>query len=199
MLYIDEAVLSFRWLNFKFDNAISFNMSQTQRHANVLLIAALVMAAMPALADSTLPHWIDIQWKRGPDLPQAFQDSGGGVVGDVLVTTCGYCDSRDTAPASKKQKSGNGHHKKTWGLSVDRAGSSWVELPDYPGAARQELCAISTGSELFTWGGFSYQPPFSFSDGYRLSQHNGGWQWKALPGLPWRISSAAISIIGNSI
>ncbi len=172
---------------------------ESLRSSSVLLSAALFMAAMPALADPKLPHWIDIRWERGPDLPQAFQDSGGGVVGNALVTTCGYCDSRDTAPASKKEKSGNGHHKKAWGLDLDRANSNWAELPDYPGAARQELSAISTGSELFTWGGFSYRPPFSFSDGYRLSHGNGRWQWEALPELPWRISSAAISIIGDSI
>jgi N-acetylneuraminic acid mutarotase len=171
-----------------------------------MAIRALLSFMLSILAETavhagqpTLPLWLGIDWKRGPDLPQAFQDSDGGIINNVLVTTCGYCDSRETAPPSKKEKSGNGQHKKTWGLPLDGSANAWQTLPDYPGAPRQELCAVAIRSNLFSWGGFSYNAPFTFRDGYLLTQTNGMWQWQTLPELPWRISSASISAIGDSI
>jgi N-acetylneuraminic acid mutarotase len=162
-------------------------------------MVSIVFAAEVSAVEPEIPLWLEIDWKLGPDLPQAFQDSDGGIINDVLVTTCGYCDSRDTAPASKKEKSGLGQHKKTWGLPLTGATNGWQTLPDYPGAARQELCAVAIGPQLFTWGGFSYTAPFCFRDGYVLSKAVGRWRWQTLPELPWRISSASISAIGDEI
>src|SRR5262245_1340160 len=159
----------------------------------------IIFASRLLAAESELPLWLDIDWKLGPDLPQAFQDSDGGIIDDFLVTTCGYCDSRESAPASKKEKSGLGQHKKTWGLRLNGSTNGWQALPDYPGAARQELCAIAIGRRLFTWGGFSYNHPFCFRDGYLLSRESGEWRWQPLPELPWRLSSASISAIEDTI
>lgn len=168
-------------------------------HRAIGFILGMLLAAQILAAEPELPLWLEIEWKLGPDLPQAFQDSDGGIIENVLVTTCGYCDSRETAPPSKKEKSGMGQHKKTWGLTLDGATNGWQTLPDYPGAARQELCAIAIGHRLFSWGGFSYNPPFCFRDGYSLFPKAGQWEWEALPQLPWRISSASISAIGDTI
>ena len=168
--------------------------------ARTFLGFLLSVVFTPVLASQPeLPLWLEIDWKLGPDLPQAFQDSDGGIIDNVLVTTCGYCDSQETAPPSKKEKSGLGQHKKTWGLSLGGSTNGWQALPDYPGAPRQELCAIAIGSQLFTWGGFSYNPPFAYRDGYRLSRENGEWRWQALPDLPWRSCSASISAIGDVV
>src|SRR2546427_1526617 len=108
-----------------------------------LLFISLMLAGSVWADDAALPHWIDIKWMRGPDLPQAFQDSDGGIVNDMLITTCGYSDSGQTIPPAKKQKSPVGHHKKTWGLKLSDAAAVWETLPDFPGDARQELGAIA--------------------------------------------------------
>ena len=163
------------------------------------LFSPLLLAIKLFAGEAELPLWLEIDWKLGPDLPQAFQDSDGGIVNEILVTTCGYCDSRETAPPSKKEKSVMGHHKKTWGLELHSPGSSWQSLPDYPGEPRQELCGITFGGKIFTWGGFSYSPPFAFRDGYMLSREKDAWRWQTLPQLPWRLCSASISTLGREI
>src|SRR5215831_9204924 len=94
-------------------------------------IISVVFVAKLAGAELELPLWVEIDWKLGPDLPEAFQDSDGGIINNVLVTTCGYCDSRDTAPPSKKEKSGMGQNKKTWGVPLDDPSKDWQALPDY--------------------------------------------------------------------
>src|SRR6266487_557209 len=134
-------------------------MGDCHRIMKYASLLCVLIACAGVRADEPLPHWIDIAWRRGPDLPQAFQDSDGGIVDDVLITTCGYSDSRETAPPSKKDKSPVGHHKKTWGLKLNDLSKGWQALPDYPGDPRQELCGVVVGSQLFTWGGFSYASP----------------------------------------
>jgi hypothetical protein len=155
----------------------------------------VVLSCTGIRADETLPHWLDIAWRRGPDLPQPFQDSDGGIVDRLLVTTCGYSESTDTVPGTKKNSAPNGQHKKTWGLNLNNPANGWQVLPDYPGDARQELCGAVVGSQLFTWGGFSYAPPFAFRDGYRLSRTDGHWQWDAIASLPWPRCSFSFSSI----
>jgi len=168
-----------------------------------ILILPLILLLCPSLSsasdDRELPTWIDIAWHRGPDLPQAFQDSDGGILNDMLITTCGYCDSGATGPAEKKSKAPTGHHRKTWGLALNDASKGWDVFPDYPGDARQELCGVVVGSELFTWGGFSYAPPFAYRDGYGLMTKDGQWQWRPLPQLPWPICSMSCAAIGGTI
>jgi len=161
----------------------------------------LCFAAFASLhaAEADLPHVLDIVWHRGPDLPQAFQDSDGGIVDGVLVTTCGYSDSGQTIPKGKESKSPVGHHRKTWGLMLDDPKAQWQVLPDYPGEPRQELCGVVVGSALFTWGGFSYAPPFVYRDGYRLTRRNDQWQWDRLPDLPWAMCSMSCCAIRDSI
>src|SRR6476620_2176307 len=122
-------------------------MSMSTRFAVLLVL----LGSTYARAADPLPHWFDIAWRRGPDLPQAFQDSDGGIVDDTLITTCGYSDSGETAPPTKKEKSPVGHHKKTWGLRLRDPEKLWQVLPDYPGDPRQELCGVVVGKALLTW------------------------------------------------
>src|SRR5690349_5906497 len=114
----------------------------------VLIFTVLVAAGMARAAEPSLPHWIGIDWHRGPDLPQAFQDSDGGIVNGTLITTCGYCDSGATGPPEKRAKAPSGFHKKTWGLDLANPQAGWQTLPDFPGDARQELFAIVVGDSL---------------------------------------------------
>ena len=85
-------------------------------------IAIVVMAACLAQADcapqpeQTLKSLLEITWSRGPNLPQGFQDSNGGVVGGWLVTTCGFC-----AGHNNDKKPGRfcvAFSKKTWAINL---------------------------------------------------------------------------------
>ena len=40
---------------------------------------------------SPLPLMLRIQWERGANLPQGFQDSDGGIIDSQLVTVGGFC------------------------------------------------------------------------------------------------------------
>ena len=119
---------------------------------------------------------LSIEWKRGPDLPQGFQDSDGGIVRHTLITVCGFC-SGQTGVAGKETKYPRGFLRRVWGLDLGHPANGWQALPDFPGAPRQELFAIVVGDRLYAWGGFSYSAPFCYQDGYQLSWRGGRWTW----------------------
>jgi hypothetical protein len=52
---------------------------------------------------------------------------------------------------------------------------------------------------LYFWGGFNYDAPYCYQDGYRLRKISNSWVWDALPNLPWRLTSAAPVAIGSKI
>ncbi|MBN1341978.1 MAG: hypothetical protein JXQ73_04820 [Phycisphaerae bacterium] len=140
---------------------------------------------------------LKIRWTRGPNLPQGFQDSDGGILHNTLVTACGFCSGK--AIPAKPDKYPRGFFKKVWGLDLADRGAGWKVLPDFPGPARQENFAIVVADALYCWGGFSYSPPYCYSDGYRLLRKNGTWTWEPLPPLPWPICSSGIAAIGPRI
>lgn len=149
------------------------------------------------LAQASLGRMLDVTWAKGPDLPQGFQDSDGGILHGTLVTVGGFCAGRPAA--GKEGRYPRGFLKKAWGLDLKNPRNGWQALPDFPGAARQELFGIVCGERLYCWGGFSYAAPYCYGDGYRLSKAAGAWTWERLPDLPWRISSAGIGVIGSTI
>src|SRR5438874_9523486 len=106
---------------------IAADMLLVKDPIRAVLLTIFVCAA--ARAQEPLPHVLDISWRRGPDLPQAFQDSDGGIVDSTLITTCGYSDSGQTIPRGKEAKSPPGHHRKTWGLKLDDPAAKWETLP----------------------------------------------------------------------
>lgn len=163
-------------------------------------LSLLPIALLPvvALAQEPLPEMLQITWSRGPNLPQGFQDSDGGIVGGYLVTVGGFCQGRKDVPG-KESVYPRGFLKKAWGLKLGVAGAAWEALPDLPGAARQELCAIVVDDRLYCWGGFSYEEPYCYRDGYRLSRTEEGWRWEELPDLPWPVGGAGICAIGSRI
>jgi hypothetical protein len=146
---------------------------------------------------------ISLSWQKGPDLPQGFQDSCGGVVGCTLITCCGFCQGAQhwTAPhlrcAGKDHKYPRGFLSNAWGLDL-RAMDAWVPLPPFPGTARQGACAAVVGEQLYMWGGLSYSPPYCYRDGYRLSG-DGGWRWDRLPDLPHPLCGAGCVALGPQI
>lgn len=165
------------------------------------LLAPAVRAGDSAVTPSsaTLPKMIDIHWHRGPDLPQGFQDSECGIVNDVLITTCGFGQGLALPIPGKETKYPRGFLKRTWGLSLNDPQTSWQRLPDFPGDARQELFGISVGDKLYAWGGFSYEAPYTYKDGYCLSQFDHRWKWEKLSDLPFALCSSGIAAIGSKI
>jgi len=151
-------------------------------------------------AQDRLRPLLKIDWDRGPDLPQGFQDSDGGIIHGALVTVGGFCSGG--LPEDNRRKPGRyprGFLKKGWTLDLDADTRRWRSLPDFPGAARQGLSAARVGEALYFWGGFSYTEPYCYADGWRLSKVAGGWMWEPLPKLPRKLSSVAMSVVGSRI
>jgi N-acetylneuraminic acid mutarotase len=170
------------------------------------MVASVALVPLAGGADSpfapqpqdTLKPMLAIEWKKGPNLPQGFQDSAGGILHNTLVTVGGFCSGRTDVPG-KAATYPRGFLKKVWGLDLQSPQTGWQELPNFPGAARQGLFAIVVHEQLFCWGGFSYAPPYTYKDGYRLSRREEKWQWDSLPELPWPGCSSGICAIGSKI
>jgi N-acetylneuraminic acid mutarotase len=149
-------------------------------------------------SQTELKPMLGIQWSRGPNLPQGFQDSDGGVVGHTLVTACGFCQGKQQI-AAKPGRYPRGFLNKAWGLDLENTAAGWMRLPDFPGVARQEIFAIVVDNSLYCWGGFNYSPPFCYRDGYRLRNRQGVWAWDPLPPLPSPVGSSGICALGSKI
>ena len=147
---------------------------------------------------TSLWKMLGIGWKKGPDLPQGFQDSDGGIVRNTLITVGGFCSGRQEVPG-KQAKYPRGFLRKVWGLDLGNPQKGWQGLPDFPGAERQELSGMVVADQLYCWGGFSYTAPFCYRDGYRLSFQDGQWSWDPLPPLPYALCSAGIASSGSRI
>ena len=146
---------------------------------------------------STLPQLLRLSWSAAPPMPQGLQDNDGGVVDGYLVMVGGFCGGYedDWKPGMYPR----GFLRKTWALDLAHEEQGWIELPDLPGAARQDSQAISVGDQLYLWGGFSYTEPCCYTDGFKLSRREGEWIWEALPPLPWPLSAGGICAIGSQI
>ncbi|MCC6240555.1 MAG: hypothetical protein IT448_09685 [Phycisphaerales bacterium] len=162
----------------------------------VTMVAA--NALVSAQPTGELQHMIEISWSRGSDLPQGFQDSTAGVLDGYLITAVGFCQGEVNVPG-KSDKYPRGFLKKVWGLQLSNPATGWMALPDFPGDARQEVFGVVVGDAFYCWGGFSYEKPLTYKDGYRLSKSGDKWTWEKLPDLPWPICSAGIVAIGSKI
>ncbi|MFN0195357.1 MAG: Kelch repeat-containing protein [Planctomycetaceae bacterium] len=167
-----------------------------------MISSTLHAAEPPSPAPQTqLEPMLKIDWSLGPDLPQGFQDSDGGFIGETLITAGGFCSGGlDEDNRRKPGRYPRGFLKKVWGLDVTTDKPKWTDLPDFPGEARQGLFSAKVSDALYFWGGFSYSEPYCYADGWRLGRRDdGSWMWDELPSLPWKLTSAAVSVIGESI
>ncbi len=155
-------------------------------------------AGLPA-PSSSLPQMLKIVWQKGPDLPQGFQDSSGGIVDHFLVTVAGFCTGQTQGVVNKLGKYPRGFLKKSWALNLQAPQSGWQRLPDFPGAARQALTCAAVDNHIYCWGGFSDFSPYCYRDGYELSRTDGQWKWQSLPELPWRYAGAGMCAVGPKI
>ncbi|MFN0056385.1 MAG: hypothetical protein ACKV0T_29925, partial [Planctomycetales bacterium] len=154
----------------------------------------------PAPQRQVLPM-LSIDWSRGPNLPQGFQDSDGGFLGETLITVGGFCSGG--LEEDNRQKPGRyprGFMQKVWSWNRRAPADPWRVLPDFPGTARQGLFSAVVGDWLYCWGGFSYSEPFSYTDGWRLGRGpDDSWGWEPLPPLPWKLTSSALCMVGTRI
>lgn len=151
-----------------------------------------------------LPRMLHITWAKGPNLPQGFQDSSGGIVRGKLVTCCGFCQGAShwtghRRCAGKDHKYPRGFLNKVWGIDLDSM-EAWQSLPNFPGEARQSACSTVVRDQLYFWGGFSYSAPYCYQDGYRLSADSSGeWRWDRLPDLPHPLCGASMVSLDSRI
>jgi N-acetylneuraminic acid mutarotase len=168
----------------------------------LLLIGAGAATADPAspVPQTTLRPMLSITWSRGPNLPQGFQDSDGGFLGSTLVTACGFCSGG--LELDNRHKPGvypRGFLKKTLGIDVEAEKPRWNRFPDFPGAARQGVFSAVLDDSLYVWGGFSYDSPFTYADGWRLHRSLDGWKWDPLPPLPHKLTSSGVAVVNQRI
>ncbi len=129
-----------------------------------------------------LKQMLKFTWSAGTHLPQGMQDNHVAFMDGWLVNMLGFCSGAD-----KDWKPGvytRGFFNTAWGLDLTNEGAGWVALPDFPGAKRQAGQGAVVDGALYLWGGFSYEEPYTYTDGYRLSHKDGVWIWEPLPPLP---------------
>lgn len=131
---------------------------------------------------ASLKPMLDIAWSAGTPLPQGMQDNQVAVLDGWLVNVLGFCGGADDD--WKPGMYPRGFLNKAWGLDLANEAAGWVVLPDFPGAPRQAGQGAVVQGALYLWGGFSYDAPYTYADGYKLSHIDGTWAWEALPPLP---------------
>jgi N-acetylneuraminic acid mutarotase len=164
----------------------------------ILLAPAAARPHAPQPQDE-LAAMLKITWTRGPNLPQGFQDSDGGLIGSTLITACGFCSGVEVDNAKKPGIYPRGFLTRSWALDLESMPQRWRALPDFPGAARQALFSAVVDEKLYLWGGFSYAAPFCYADGWRVSRQGDGWKWETLPPLPRPLAAAAACTVGSTI
>ena len=184
-------------------------MNCTIHHVRLPLLLVAALSLVPTLVCSENPSpgpqqsllpMLHIDWKRGPNLPQGFQDSDGGILSGQLITVGGFCSGGLNADNQHKPgRYPRGFLNKAWALHLKRPSDGWHSITPFPGAPRQGLSAVHVGDALLFWGGFSYSEPFCYRDGWRLSRHEKAWKWDPLPSTPWPLSSPAMAVIGSRI
>jgi hypothetical protein len=132
-------------------------------------------------AQSHLPQMLAFDFSAGPPLPQGVQDNAVEVVNHGLVSVGGFCHGYDDD--WKPGMYPRGFLAKTWALDLENQADGWQPLPDFPGHPRQGMYAAAVDDALYVWGGFSYDKPYTYKDGYKLHRSDGAWHWTRLPDL----------------
>jgi len=115
------------------------------------IVVLLALLSQPGIAEEArkqrrLPTLLTIDWKKGPNLPQGFQDSQGDIIGDWLISAGGFCSGQKGVPGKPKTYP-RGFLKKVWALNLKSPAKGWRELPEVHGDARQGMQAIAVTSD----------------------------------------------------
>ena len=127
-------------------------MNCTIQYVRLPLLLVAVGSLVPTLVCSENPSpepqqslfpMLHIDWKRGPNLPQGFQDSDGGILGGQLITVGGFCSGGLNADNQHKPgRYPRGFLNKAWALDLKRPSDGWRSITPFPGAPRQGLSAV---------------------------------------------------------
>ena len=165
------------------------------------LVATLFSATSPESplpqVQAQLPRMIEATWSAGQHRPQGMQDNHVNLLDRWLITALGFCSGTDND--WKPGKYPRGFLNKVWGLDLDHTEKGWVSLPDFPGVPRQGAHGARVEGALYLWGGFSYDAPYTYADGYCLSHKDGTWTWAPLPPLPSPTTWAGTCALGTKI
>lgn len=159
--------------------------------------AAPLLPAPAPQAQESLKPMLSMTWSAGPPMPQGMQDNHVNVMGDWMVSVLGFCSGADDN--WKPGRYPRGFLNKAWAMNLKDETAGWEALPPFPGAPRQAGNGASVDGALYLWGGFSYDAPYTYSDGYKLSRVDGNWQWDALPPLPSPTCWTGMAVLGSKI
>lgn len=140
---------------------------------------------------------LELTWSAGTPMPQGMQDNHVNLMGNHLVSVLGFCSGADDD--WKPGKYPRGFLNKAWALDLDNESSGWIALPPFPGAPRQAGNGASVAGALYLWGGFSYDAPYTYADGYKLTRDGETWSWEPLPPLPSPTCWSGMSVIGKKV
>jgi len=149
------------------------------------------------------PKPLNIRWSFGPRYPMGIQLSAVGLIGSSLISAGGATRYPKDVVTKYPDVFGGAAHGATsitFALDTRRAAADWTRIPDMPGPKRETGMAVTVENALYVFGGFSYSPPYTLRDGYRLRRQGDGWVWDTLPvELPWPVCQAGIAAIGSRI
>lgn len=129
---------------------------------------------------------IAVSWDHGslvrdtlPSLPQPRAFTGGMVVDGTLYVAGGTEQTQFVAVAARRN---------VWALDLNKAGSSWRELPPLPGPGRIYPIVGSSGGNFYVFGGVALSPDGAgrqvktyLKDAYVLRPGQG---WSRIADLP---------------
>ncbi len=158
--------------------------------------ATLPPAPTPQSQESLRPM-LTVDWSAGAPMPQGMQDNHVNLMGTWIVSVLGFCSGADDN--WKPGKYPRGFLNKAWALNLEDEAAGWIDLPPFPGAPRQAGNGACVDGVLYLWGGFSYEAPYTYSDGYKLTHTGDTWNWEPLPPLPSPTCWTGMSVVGKKI
>lgn len=157
---------------------------------------ALPPTPAPQTQESLRPM-LTMAWSAGRPMPQGMQDNHVNLMGSWIVSVLGFCSGADDD--WKPGKYPRGFLNKAWALNLEDEAAGWIDLPPFPGAPRQAGNGASVDGVLYLWGGFSYDAPYTYADGFKLTHTGDTWNWEALPPLPSPTCWTGMSVVGKTI
>ncbi len=157
---------------------------------------ALPPAPAPQAQEALRPM-LTMAWSAGRPMPQGMQDNHVNLMGNWVVSVLGFCSGADDN--WKPGKYPRGFLNKAWALNLEDEAAGWIDLPPFPGAPRQAGNGASVDGVLYLWGGFSYDAPYTYADGFKLTHTGETWNWEALPPLPSPTCWTGMSVVGKKI
>ena len=127
-------------------------------------------------------------WVTADSVAVAFGHGYGSPIGQSIFLNSTYLRTVTAAAACRAR-----------GARCSKT-APWERLPDAPVDGRQDVASAVIDGAVYIVGGFSYSPPYSYSDFLRLdSDVSGEWSWTPLPSFPYPVNMHGGSSIGTKL